>query len=349
MPSAWPRLQEEKVVAGVVDPGKDRPHRGRLQFSVAALGGLKPLNLKNMQTVNSPVIMQKMAADLRRSGRKIALVPTMGFLHEGHISLVRLARRAADVVVLSIFVNPLQFGPQEDFEKYPRDFARDAELCRQGGVDIIFNPSVQDMYPGFAEGYAEASLSGNAVFIDENDLSKQLCGASRPGHFRGVLTVVGKLFNIVLPDAAVFGQKDAQQAILIRRMVRDLNFPVRVIVAPIIRERDGLAMSSRNAYLGPDERRAATCLSSALKSARRLYRAGERDCAALKTAMVGLVAKVKPASIDYVEIVGVDNLKPLDKAGGEDILIALAVRIGKTRLIDNLPLPDDRLANLPED
>lgn len=253
------------------------------------------------------------------------------------MSLVRLARAEADVVVLSIFVNPLQFGPQEDFEKYPRDLARDSDSCRQNGVDVIFNPSVADMYS-----------HDNTVFIDENDLSKQLCGRSRPGHFRGVLTVVAKLFNIVLPDAAVFGQKDAQQAILIRRMIRDLNFPVKIVVAPIVRERDGLAMSSRNAYLGPDERRAATCLSAALKKARGLYCAGERDGTVLKAAMFDLISRVKTASIDYIEIVGGNDLKPLNKIGDGDILIAMAVRIGKTRLIDNLPLPDDRLGNLPD-
>lgn len=290
-----------------------------------------------MQIINSPEIMQKMALELRRQGRTIGFVPTMGFLHEGHISLVKLARREAHIVVLSIFVNPLQFGPKEDFALYPRDFARDSELCRQNGVDIIFCPSVPDMYP-----------SDNSVFIDEDDLSRQLCGAFRPGHFRGVLTVVGKLFNLVLPDAAVFGQKDAQQAILVRRMSRNLNFPVRIIIAPIVRESDGLAMSSRNAYLSPDERRQATCLSAALKSARRLYRSGERDGKALKAVMSDVITRSPLAEIDYIEIVGINNLKPMDKLNGEDILIALAVRIGKTRLIDNLPLPDDRLGNLPE-
>ncbi|MDO9542983.1 MAG: pantoate--beta-alanine ligase, partial [Kiritimatiellia bacterium] len=288
-----------------------------------------------MQIISSPEIMQKTALELRRQGRRIGLVPTMGFLHEGHISLGRLARREADVIVFSIFVNPRQFGPQEDFAGYPRDLARDTEICRQNGVDIIFNPSAKDMYPGFAEGpafskaspkasSAEASLPDNTVFIDENDLAKQLCGKSRPSHFRGVLTVVGKLFNLVLPDLAVFGQKDAQQAILIRQMIRDLNFPVRMIIAPIIRASDGLALSSRNAYLSPDERRAATCLSAALKSARRLYRSGERSGPVLKAAMVDLIAKVRSASIDYVEIMGERARKPLDKTSAEDILVALA-------------------------
>lgn len=282
--------------------------------------------------------MQKTALELRRQGRKIGFVPTMGFLHAGHISLVSLARREADVVVLSIFVNPRQFGPKEDLEKYPHDLARDSKLCRKNGVDIIFHPSVQDMYS-----------SNFRVFIEENDLSKQLCGASRPGHFSGVLTVVGKLFNLVLPDVAVFGQKDAQQAVLVRHMINDLDFPVRMIVAPIIRESDGLAMSSRNVYLSPDERRDAACLSSALKLARRFYRSGERDYTVLKGTMTDLIAKVKSVQIDYVEIVGAHNLKPIHKIKNEDILIALAVRIGNTRLIDNLPLPDDRLANLDEE
>lgn len=274
----------------------------------------------------------------RREGKKIGFVPTMGFLHEGHMSLVRLARREADVVVLSIFVNPLQFGPHEDFNRYPRDFARDSELCRRNGVDIIFNPSVQDMYP-----------ADKTVFIGEDDLSKRLCGARRPGHFRGVLTVVAKLFNLVLPDVVVFGQKDAQQAILVQRMIRELNFPVRMIIAPIIRESDGLAMSSRNAYLNPDERRAAICLSAALKSARRRYRSGERDCQALKSVMLDLIAGEKSAVIDYIEIMQTQDLKPVNKINDGDVLIALAVRIGRTRLIDNLPLPDDRLGNLSEE
>jgi len=302
-------------------------------------------------------MMQKTALELRRQGRKIGFVPTMGFLHEGHISLVRIARSEADVVVLSIFVNPRQFGPKEDLEKYPHDFARDSELCRQNGVDIIFHPSIHDMYPGFArseaseraKGSAEASSSDSTVFIEENDLSKQLCGASRPGHFSGVLTVVGKLFNLVLPDVAVFGQKDAQQAVLVRHMINDLDFPVRMIIAPIIREHDGLAMSSRNVYLSPDERRDAVCLSAALRLARRLYRSDERDYTVLKSAMSDLIANVKSALIDYIEIVGAHNLKPIHKIENEDILIALAVRIGNTRLIDNLPLPDDRLGNLPEE
>jgi len=282
--------------------------------------------------------MQKVALGWRRDGKRIGFVPTMGFLHEGHMSLVRLARAEADIVVVSIFVNPTQFGPNEDYERYPHDLARDRELCRQNGVDVIFHPSAGDMYS-----------SGPGVFVAENDLSGRLCGAFRPGHFRGVLTVVAKLFNLVLPDAAVFGQKDAQQAILVRNMVRDLNFPVKtIIIAPIVREADGLAMSSRNSYLGPDERKRARCLSAALKTARGLYRAGESGCDALKKAMRRVIEGGKPEAIDYIEIVAERDLKPIDKLAG-NCLIALAVRIGRTRLIDNLPLPDDRLGNLPEE
>jgi pantoate--beta-alanine ligase len=292
-----------------------------------------------MQIINSPEEMQKAALEWRRAGKKIGFVPTMGYLHAGHMSLVKLARAQADITVASIFVNPTQFGPNEDYARYPHDLARDSELCRQNDVDVLFHPAAEEMY-----------FAGPRVFVDENDLSKKLCGASRPGHFRGVLTVVAKLFNIVLPDAAVFGQKDAQQAILVRHMIRDLNFPIEPIIGPIIRETDGLAMSSRNSYLGPDERRDATVLSAALKLARRLYRADEREGKTLKEAMRELIAKQAPAAvIEYIEIVDTHTLNPVHELGGENDLIALAVRIGKTRLIDNLPLPDDRLGNLGEE
>lgn len=290
-----------------------------------------------MQIITLPKQMQAAALAWRRAGKKIGFVPTMGFLHAGHMSLARLARQQADVVVFSIFVNPLQFGPNEDYARYPHDLARDRALCRQNGVDVIFHPPAADMYP----------VKSN-LFVDEHDLSGKLCGAFRPGHFRGVLTVVAKLFNIVLPDTAVFGQKDAQQALLIQRLIRDLNFPVKPVIAPIIREPDGLAMSSRNAYLNADERQRAVCLSSALKKARGLYRSGERAGAVLKKAMRAEIMKAAPAAIDYIAIVEIKNLEPVDKLTKANCLIALAVRIGRTRLIDNLPLPDDRLANLPE-
>lgn len=288
-----------------------------------------------MQTITVPEDMQKTALDLRRAGKRIGLVPTMGFLHEGHLSLVKLARQQADVVVLSIFVNPTQFGPNEDFSRYPRNFERDAALCQAAGVDIIFNPAPEAMYP-----------AGYSVYVEENVLAKGLCGASRPGHFRGVLTVVAKLFNLVLPDVAVFGQKDAQQARLIQQMAYNLNFPVAIVLAPIIRESNGLAMSSRNAYLAPAERREALCLQQALKTARRLYRAGERDARRIIAAMQAGIEQIPSARVDYIAIVDHDTLQPVAQLD-TPVLVALAVSIGKTRLIDNLALPEDGLSHLP--
>lgn len=288
-----------------------------------------------MKIINTPEEMQKTALALRRAGKRIGLVPTMGFLHEGHVSLVTLARRQADVVILSIFVNPTQFGPNEDFSRYPRDFERDRILCEAAGVDIIFNPVPEAMYP-----------AGYSVHVEENDLSKGLCGASRPGHFRGVLTVVAKLFNLTLPDVAVFGQKDAQQARLIQQMAHDLNFPVTIVLAPIIREPDGLAMSSRNTYLAPDERREALGLQQALKTARRLYREGERDSKRIIAAMQSGIAQIPSARVDYIAIVDRNTLHSAPRLD-TPVLVALAVYIGKTRLIDNLTLPEDGLSNLP--
>jgi len=288
-----------------------------------------------MNIISDPSDMQKKALALRRAGKRIGLVPTMGFLHEGHLSLIKLARHQADVVVLSIFVNPTQFGPHEDFDRYPRNFERDRALCEAAGVDIIFNPEPQAMYP---EGYS--------VYLEENMLARGLCGASRPGHFRGVLTVVAKLFNLALPDAAVFGQKDAQQARLIRQMARDLNFPVTIVVAPIIRESDGLAMSSRNTHLTPAERREALCLQQALQTARRLYREGERDACQIIAAMEAGIGQFPAARVDYIKIVDAETLQPIVTLNAP-VLVALAVYIGRTRLIDNLILPEDSLSNLP--
>jgi len=289
-----------------------------------------------MQILTAPAAMQQAALAWRRAGKRIGLVPTMGFLHEGHLSLVRLARQHADAVVLSLFVNPTQFGPAEDFGRYPRAFERDCALCEAAGVDVIFHPEPEAMYP-----------AGHSVFVVEDALSKGLCGGSRPGHFRGVLTVVAKLFNLTQPDVAVFGQKDAQQARVIRQLARDLNFPVAIVLAPIVREPEGLAMSSRNAYLSPAERCDALCLSRALKAARRLYRAGEREAGALRAAAEGELAATPAARIDYVALVDADTLQPVERAE-RPILLALAAWIGKTRLIDNLGLPDDTLSNLPE-
>ncbi len=296
-----------------------------------------------MRIITSPDALQATALDLRRAGRSIGLVPTMGCLHAGHLSLVGLARRAPAAsarrgrraVILSLFVNPTQFGPGEDFERYPRTFARDCGLCERAGVDIVFHPSPESMYPGEP-----------TVVVEETAMSRGLCGASRPGHFRGVLTVVAKLFNLALPDVAVFGQKDAQQLRLIQRLARDLNFPVRVIPAPIVREPDGLAMSSRNRYLSPAERRRALCLVRALQLARRLYRGGERDADRITAAMAEAIGGTPAVQIDYVRVVDDATLRPVRRIKNP-ILVALAVRVGKTRLIDNLRLPDDRLCNLP--
>lgn len=276
-----------------------------------------------MEIIRTTTEMQARALALKGQGRAIGFVPTMGFLHEGHLSLMRLARAQCDVVVVSIFVNPTQFGPNEDLDAYPRDFARDEALCKQEHVDLVFYPEPETMYA------ADAS-----VWVDEESLSGVLCGASRPGHFRGVCTVVAKLFNLVLPDLAVFGEKDAQQLRIIERMVRDLNFPVRVVRGPIVREPDGLAMSSRNKYLSEAERRDALCLRRALDRARALYEAGERDSERLMAAILEVIRGVDSAEVDYVEIVDDQTLSAVKNVNNVS-LVALAVRLGGTRLIDN--------------
>ena len=268
--------------------------------------------------------MGRAVREERRRGRSIGLVPTMGFLHEGHLSLVRLSRTQADVTVVSLFVNPTQFGPKEDLNTYPRDFERDAAMLRAEGADYLFAPAAEDMY-----------ASEHRTFVEVRDLQDKLCGRSRPGHFRGVCTIVLKLFNLVQPDCSVFGQKDAQQALILKRMIADLNVPVRMIVGPIVREADGLALSSRNTYLNPEERRAARILSLSLAEARTLIEAGERDAGRVLVRMRTLIEAEPTARIDYVEAVGPENLEPVSvlKNG---TLIALAVWIGRTRLIDNL-------------
>lgn len=258
----------------------------------------------------------------RREGLRLGLVPTMGFLHDGHLSLVDEAARRADRVVLSIFVNPTQFGPNEDFEAYPRDVARDEALCRERGVQALFYPERAGMY-----------AADHSTWVVEEALTTGLCGRSRPGHFRGVTTVVTKLFNIVQPDVAVFGRKDAQQALVIERMVRDLDLPIEVVVAPIRREADGLAMSSRNVYLSPDERRRALCLSQGLRAAEAQAAAGERQAAALCTGLAQAIAAAG-GRVDYVECVSRRTLKALTELN-EPALLAVAAYFGKTRLIDN--------------
>jgi pantoate--beta-alanine ligase len=279
-----------------------------------------------MEMITSIRAMQERALLWKRKGMRVGLVPTMGYLHDGHLSLVRIARSESDTVVVSIFVNPTQFLPGEDLDKYPRDVARDCRLCEEEGADVIFAPQAHDMY-----------CADHSVIVEETDLSRGLCGVSRPGHFRGVTTVVAKLFNIVLPDVAVFGQKDAQQLRVVQRMVRDLDFAVRIVVGPIVREPDGLAMSSRNKYLSPAERREAPALHRALDLAESLFRAGARDASAIREAMRQVLGKVPGLAIEYIEIVDNDDLTPVQDIQ-RDVLVALAVRIGPTRLIDNCVL-----------
>lgn len=279
-----------------------------------------------MQIIQSPNEMQGLALGFKRMGRTIGFVPTMGFLHEGHLSLMRIAREKCDVLVVSIFINPAQFGPHEDLDAYPRDFERDEALCRDEGVDVLFYPEPGNMYAEDA-----------SAWVDEEGLSSLLCGASRPGHFRGVCTVVCKLFNIVQPDLAVFGEKDAQQLRIIERMVRDLNIPVEIIRGPIVREPDGLAMSSRNKYLSGSQRTSALCLQHAIRLAKDQVLKGERQVAEIKQSMLNLIGKIPEADIDYIEFVDDERLVSVDRLE-QDTLVALAVKIGSTRLIDNAVL-----------
>ncbi len=259
----------------------------------------------------------------KKQGLSVALVPTMGYLHEGHRSLIDRARKENDKVVVSIFVNPMQFGPNEDLEAYPRDLERDSKICEDGGVDWIFHPEVEEMYgPDFHS------------FVDMTVLPEKLCGASRPVHFKGVQTVVSKLFHIIPADRAYFGQKDAQQLAIIRRMVIDLNFDIEIIGCPIIREEDGLAKSSRNTYLSEEERKQAVILNQSLEEAMKAIEAGERDARKVKEIIINKLNTCPLAKIDYVEVVSFDNIQPIDRIKGA-VLIAIAVYIGTTRLIDN--------------
>jgi pantoate--beta-alanine ligase len=276
-----------------------------------------------MDVMTSVSGMQQVAVNEKRKGRTLGLVPTMGYLHEGHLSLVALARARAEVVILSIFVNPIQFLPGEDLASYPRDFERDRALCVKAGVDLIFFPDPTEMY-----------AADHSLFVEETSLSTVLCGASRPGHFRGVTSVVAKLFNITQPDIAVFGQKDAQQCRVIQRLVRDLNFPVEIVVGPIVREPDGLAMSSRNKYLSPGDRRQALCLRRSLDVVEALVQAGERSVPELKAAVLAILGEVPGLVIDYVAFVDNETLQPVSRIQ-RPVLMALAVRLGGTRLIDN--------------
>jgi pantoate--beta-alanine ligase len=286
-----------------------------------------------MQTVSSIAGMQRLAKKWRRAGEDIGLVPTMGYLHTGHLSLVREARKRVGKrgkVVVSIYVNPTQFAPTEDFSKYPRDLKRDLKMLREGGVDVVFTPEDAEMYPD-----RSPVPTGFSTYVVEENLSQRMEGKSRPTHFRGVTTVVAKLFNIVQPDVAVFGQKDFQQAAVIRRMVRDLDFAVRVIVSPTVRERDGLAMSSRNKYLEGDLRRQATVLRRTIDMARTALKKSKKISAAkLKATVQKMIESEPDARLDYVEFFDPETLVPVTEITS-GVRMALAVFAGKTRLIDN--------------
>lgn len=279
-----------------------------------------------MELFTTVEAMRAASLAARRVGKRVGFVPTMGALHAGHLSLMQAARSKCDVVAVSIFVNPLQFGPNEDLANYPRPLDRDRALLEQEKVDLLFLPSVEEMYP-----------PGAITYVTVEDLSERLCGQSRPGHFRGVTTVVSKLFHITEPDAAFFGQKDAAQAAIIRRMVRDLDFPLEIVVCPIVREPDGLAMSSRNAYLNPQQRKAALVLQRSLTRAQTLYDEGIRDSEGLIAAGTETFKEEPGVRLDYFEIVDPDTLEPLSDTSRK-ALLAVAAFVGPTRLIDNLVL-----------
>jgi len=284
-----------------------------------------------MKICNTIEDMLSACRAVRHNGRRLGFVPTMGALHEGHLALVRAARASCDVVAASIFVNPTQFGPNEDLAKYPRNLEQDCEMLRKENVELLFAPSVQEMYP-----------AGAVTWVTVESLSDKLDGRSRPGHFRGVTTVVAKLFHIVEPDAAFFGQKDAAQIAIIRRMVRDLNFPVEIVAGPTVRDPDGLAMSSRNAYLDPQQRQQALALYRSLLQVKKSWESGERDVAKLVAVGREEIAKEESVRLDYLEIVDPNNLDPLESLSlnksAVGALVAVAAYVGTTRLIDNILL-----------
>jgi pantoate--beta-alanine ligase len=284
-----------------------------------------------MEIISDPAQMRQTARDWRSQGKRIALVPTMGYFHEGHLSLMRYGREAADKLVVSLFVNPAQFGPNEDLARYPRDLERDSSMAREVGVDILYTPPAEVMYP-----------QGYQTYVAVEELSKPLCGKSRPGHFKGVATVVLKLLNQVQPDIAVFGEKDYQQLQVIRRLVADLDVPVEIVGRPIVREADGLAMSSRNTYLSPEERAAALCLFRAIRAARELVVSGAKSRESVMEAVKGIIAATPHTDIDYIALVDPVTLQEIDTIDNEARL-ALAVRVGKTRLIDNTLLSESLL------
>lgn len=274
-----------------------------------------------MQVTNTVQETRKLVKQWKKEGKTIGLVPTMGFLHEGHGSLIKRCREENDIVVVSDFVNPTQFGPNEDLEAYPRDFQRDSALCESLGTDLIFHPQPEEMY------------HNPCAYVSIDTLSETLCGKTRPIHFKGVCTVVSKLFHIVAPDKAYFGQKDAQQLAIIRKMVQDLNFDIEIVGCPIVREEDGLAKSSRNTYLSEEERKAALCLSRAVRKGQEIISRGCESETVLKE-MRGIIEAEPLAKIDYVSVVDALTMQPVEKVE-KDVLVAMAVYIGKTRLIDN--------------
>lgn len=280
-----------------------------------------------MKIINKVKDIREEVKRAQRNNKSIGLVPTMGYLHEGHLSLVKRARSENDIVIVSIFVNPTQFGPGEDYESYPRDIERDSKLVQCEGADIVFTPKTGEMYPNTCSTYVQM----------EGNITKKLCGASRPGHFKGVTTIVAKLFNIIMPSKAYFGQKDAQQVAVIEKMVKDLCFDIEIVPCPIIREEDGLAMSSRNIYLNEEERKAATILSKSLFKAKEMIEKGEINSCKIKEIIIDSINTQDLTDIDYVEIVNSKTIESIKEIKG-DVLIALAVKIGKARLLDNIRL-----------
>ena len=283
-----------------------------------------------MKTIENISRMSTFVKMMKKEGKSIGFVPTMGCLHAGHLSLVKAAKKHTDVVVMSIFINPIQFGPGEDFKKYPRDLKHDEEMAREAGVDVIFYPSLEDMYP-----------DGYATYVTVEELTSNLCGESRPDHFSGVATVVTKLFNIVKPEVVYFGQKDMQQALMIKKMVADLNMDIDVKMMPIVREADGLAMSSRNSYLSFGEREDAAIIYQSLERARSLIRDGEKDARKIIKAVEDMINTKQSARIEYVKVVDTKKLKDMKTISGE-VAVAVAVFFGNTRLIDNITIMVDR-------
>ncbi len=315
---------------GSQKPGTETEKGEKISLPLSVAEGFFYMEVLIMEIVTSIVRMKELADRWRKEGRVISFVPTMGYLHDGHLALMKMARNKGDILVISIFVNPVQFGPGEDFERYPRDFERDKRLAESIGVDVIFMPEVSEMYP-----------EGFQTYVEVTEVSKPLCGKSRPGHFRGVTTVVAKLFNIVKPHLAIFGEKDYQQLQVIKRMVKDLNMDVEIVGHPIVREEDGLAMSSRNVYLSPDERKVALRISRSLEVARNLVKEGVNSSDDVIREVRKILTPDDKLKIDYVEIRDPESLESVSEITSP-VLLAIAAFVGKARLIDNTILnPSD--------